>query len=211
MRLTTVLREWLARIRAASPDPDPRFFGPPDDIPGVWDAPERLKAPNFLTSTGHISQWDRADWAHVDPRLMYWAALFIEAARKRGIPLYVHCALRDRDTQDAHFNKGTSKVRYPNSAHNIGEAVDIVHGLFHWEMSRSEWSLLGVLGKLALDRVNAQLPKERKLALTWGGDWKSFWDPAHWEIADYKARRRILPPVEPVRMTPRYILRHFRP
>lgn len=205
------LSEWLARIRANAPDPDPRFFGPPDDIPGVWNAPERLKAPNFISSTGHLSQWDRADWAYVDLRLAYWAALFQEAARKRGIPLYVHCALRDKATQDAHYAKGTSKVRYPHSAHNIGEAVDIVHGLYHWDMSRQEWALLGVLGKLALERVNAQLPKDRKLHLTWGGDWQSFWDPAHWEISDYRARTRVLPPHEPMRRTPRYLLNHLNP
>ena len=205
------LSELLARIRAISPDPDPRFHGPPDDIPGVWDAPERLKAPNFIGSTGHLSQWDRADWAYVDLRLAYWAALFQEAARKRGIPLYVHNALRYKSEQDDLVRRGVSRTKYPNSAHNIGEAVDIVHGLFHWEMSRQEWALLGVLGKLALERVNAQLPKDRKLHLTWGGDWKSFWDPAHWEISDYKARTRVLPPDEPMRRTPRYLLKHLRP
>lgn len=191
-------------------DPEPRFFGAPDDVKGVWDAPERLKAPNFLRSTGHEQQHLRADWAYVDLRLAYWAAHFIAQARKRHIPLYVHCALRDKATQDAHFAKGVSKARYPRSAHNIGEAVDIVHGLFHWEMSRQEWSLLGVLGKLSLERVNAMLPRARKLALTWGGDWK-FWDPAHWEISDYRARTRGLSPHEPMRRTPRYLLEHLNP
>lgn len=191
-------------------DPDPRFFGAPPDVKDVWQAPERLQAHNFLRSTGHDQQHLRADWAYVDLRLAYWAAHFIFQAKRRGIPLYVHSALRDKATQDAHYANGTSKLRYPRSAHNIGEAVDIVHGLFHWEMTRQEWSLLGVLGRLSLERVNAMLPKARRLSLTWGGDWK-FYDPAHWEISDYRPRLRTLTPHEPMRRTPVYLLQHLNP
>lgn len=227
MKFGPVVRKWwqdyvagrLARnIHAAavadqaigvSPD---RFF--PGDLPievERWAAPERLAVqPAFFTTEGHLRQHERADWAHVDPRLMYWAALFIEYARKRSIPLYVHCALRGAAEQERLVAEGHSKAPYPRSAHNIGEAVDIVHARFHWSMTDKEWALLGVLGRLALDRVNAQLPKARKLALNWGGydgpQDRFAWDPAHWEIADYRQRVRELPPAEPRHMTPRHIL-----
>lgn len=195
---------------ALSENPDPaqagaRMFDIPPDT-DHWSAPDRLKAPSFFATPAYLKQMDRADWAHCDPRLMYWAAMMIKAARKRQIPLYVHCALRDKAEQDRVYAAGHSKVKYPRGAHNIGEAVDIVHGVYHWQMSRDEWALLSVLGRLCLDRVNAQLRKDDKLHLQWGGDFKSLYDPAHWEVRDYRARIRALPAAPPVRLTPSKIL-----
>lgn len=177
------------------PDPGPTFA-----------APERLKAPNFIQGNTYLKYQDRADWSHADPRLMVWAATFTEMARKRSIPLYVHSAFRGEKEQNALVAKGNSKARYPSSAHNIGEAVDVVHGVFHWDMNAQEWNLLHVLGKLALDRVNTLLKADNKLSLTWGGSWR-FYDPAHWEVSDYKSRMIRLPDsTHPVRMTPKAIL-----
>ena len=102
---------------------------------------------------------------------------------------------------------GRSRTHWPNSAHNIGEAVDIVHGVFHWDMTPQEWAMIATLGRLCLDRFNAGRPKDAQLRLTWGGDWRSPWDPAHWEIRDYRQRSRMVQMGEPVRRTPRGILR----
>lgn len=198
--------------RAALRDtPDPaqasvRFFDDPVDTGASWDIPERLRAPVFMMTDAYLSQMMRADFQFADQRLMRWAAVFIEMARKRGIPLYVHAATRTEADQAKAVSGGRSRTPYPRSAHNIGEAVDIVHGVYHWTLTKQEWAFLHVLGQRALDRVNADLPKARKLALTWGGDFKGLYDPAHWEISDYRARIRRLPLGPPVRMTPRGIL-----
>ena len=191
-------------------NPDParasdRFFGGLAEV-AHWEAPWRLLAPVFMKSEAFLRQGGRADWQHCDARLMRWAALFQEYARKRQIPLYVHTAFRSEAEQAKVGAGGHSKVTFPNSAHNIGEAVDVVHSVFHWDLTRAEWSMLHTLGLLALDRVNADLPKALKLRLVWGGDWK-FYDPAHWEIQDYRTRTRRLPLGEPVRLMPRAILR----
>ena len=194
---------------AENPDPPSRFVSIPELPEGAWNVPKRLAAPNFLGSTGYLSQMERADWAEVDERLKYWAALFVEYARKRGIPLYVHAARRGRAEQDKLKAQGRSRAAYGKSAHNIGEAVDIVHGLFHWDLLPQEWQMLHVLGRLALDRVNAQLPKDRKLELTWGGTFKSIYDPAHWEITDFRQRASKIAHMghaPPLRQTPRAIL-----
>ena len=180
-----------------------RFFDLPSDI-GAWDVPERLQAPNFMRTDAYLKQWDRADWQHVDRRLMRWSALFIEYARKRNIPLYVHSAYRTREEQQLLLSRNVTRTLH--SAHRIGEAVDIVHGVYHWDMTPQEWRFLQVIGNRALDRVNATLKKADKLELTWGGNW-SFYDPAHWQITDYKTRFRQLPDGLPVRYTPRRILR----
>jgi hypothetical protein len=186
-----------------------RFFSVPPDVE-TWAAPERLKALHRFTSEAYLTQGDKADWQSCDPRLMRWAALFIEYARKRGIPLYVFCATRTEAEQSKAWAAGNSNARYPSSAHNIGEAVDIVHSVFHWDMSKQEWALLHTLGLRALDRINSTLKKADKLELTWGGTFKSLYDPAHWEVKDYRDRLRRLPLADPVRFTPRAILNRFK-
>lgn len=212
-RLTTP-QAIVAAARAELPDAaiaSDRFLnGLPSDE--GWQAPQRLRAAHFLLSEQHAKQWDRADWQSVDPRLMRWAALFVELARKRGIPLYVHSAFRTEVEQVRAVSDGHSRTPYPRSAHNIGEAVDIVHGVYHWTLTKQEWSMLHVLGLRAVDLVNRDLKKVDHLVLTWGGSW-SFYDPAHWEIADYRARIRRLPVGPPDRRTPRRILtdRRFWP
>lgn len=172
-----------------------------------WEAPQRLRAPAFMRSEAFLRQGEKADWQYCDRRLMRWAALFQEYARKRGIPLYVHTAFRGEADQNKAAAAGHSKATYGRSAHNIGEAVDIVHSVFHWDLSRQEWAMLHVLGRLALDRVNADLPKLLKLDLVWGGEFTKLYDPAHWEIRDFRSRLRRLPSGPAVRHMPRALLR----
>lgn len=197
-----------------------RFFQTPDDGL-VWDIPKRLSvAPSFFTGLTYLRQSERADWQHANPALQRWAALFIEYARKRGVPLYVHCCFRGEAEQNEANQKGNSKAPYPRSAHNIAEAVDIVHSVYHWDLTPKEWQFLQVLAQLALNRVNATLPSgpiyneqgqrvgwsQPKLALVWGGTFTSIYDPAHWEVADYRNRTRRLAAGPPLRQTPRHIL-----
>jgi hypothetical protein len=200
-RLTTP-QQIFAASRAEIPLPPTRFFGAPMDNSEIWDVPSRLQAPAHFLTNSWLKQSTRADWAHCNPRLMGWAGEFIKAAEKRLIPLYVHSALRGKAEQNALYAKGRSKARYPLSAHNIGEAVDIVHGVFHWDMTRQEWRFLHELGSRVLDRMNAGVKKEDQLHLYWGGHFKKPFDPAHWEILDYRQRLRTLPDVDPVRLTP---------
>ncbi|UIB81391.1 hypothetical protein [Flyfo microvirus Tbat2_93] len=206
-RLTTpqeIYAASLAEHKGPADSTERAFFGDYDPGPG-WTAPKSLQAPAHFKTNAWLRQCERANWALTDPRLMVWAAVFIHGAMKRNIPLYVHCALRDKKEQDAVRKAGNSKLSWPNGAHNIGEAVDIVHGTLHWDMNPQEWKLLSVLGQRALDLVNASLPKARKLELSWGGNW-GFYDPAHWEIRDYKTRTRKVDAVPPVHRTPYSIL-----
>lgn len=184
-----------------------RFFDVPVDG-AKWEALERLRAPGFMRTNAFLAQWDLVDWQHVDPRLMMWAAMLIEQARLWGIPLYVHSAFRTEAEQADMILRKVSRTPYPRSAHNIGEAVDIVHGVFHWNMSPREWQALHVLGLRCLDRLNAGVKAADRLQLTWGGHFTSLYDPAHWEIADYRMRIKRLPVGPPVRRTPRDILRN---
>lgn len=201
----------VAASRAENPDAatfDNYFFVDRQDGP-TWDVPQRLKAPQHILSDAGIRQWDRADYQHCNVDLVRWSAILIELARRRGIPLYVHCAFRTKEEQERVNASGNSKAAWPRSAHNIGEAVDVVHGVYHWTLTKQEWAFIHLLGLRALDLLNAGRKKDERLTLTWGGGW-SFYDPAHWEIADYRNRIRKLETGKPLRRTPRFILRDVR-
>lgn len=209
-RLTTPQSIFKAsRLEILSATPSERFLQEPLDGP-TWDVPERLRSKAHFYTQGQLNQWDRADYQQTDRRLLRWAAVFTELCRLRGIPVYTHSAFRTKAQQDKAVADGASKTPYPRSAHNIGCAVDIVHGVYHWALTPKEWAFLHLIGRRALDLVNADLIKADKLALNWGGDegpGDTFrWDPAHWEITDYRNRIAVLPVGDPLRLTPRFIL-----
>lgn len=188
---------------------DNRFFGAPADD-DAFTAPKRLQVEDprfYFTRDRYLDQMERADWQHCDPRLMKWAFKTVEAARKLGVPLFVHSAFRTEAEQAELVRRGVSKAPYPRSAHNIGEAVDIIHSRFAWELTPQEWLFIHTLGLRTLDKVNAGVKAADRLKLNWGGpdrpDDTFAWDPAHWEIEDYRTRIRRLPTGNPVRHTPR--------
>jgi len=92
---------------------------------------------------------------------------------------------RQQERQDAAFARGQSKVRWPNSKHNIlpSRAIDVAPWPIDWE-DRERFHLFGglVLG----------IARQRAIGLRWGGDWDSdfqvkdnrFDDLVHFELKD---------------------------
>lgn len=74
--------------------------------------------------------------------------------------------------------QGHSKAKAGQSAHNYGLAIDLIHGIFGWDIPRESWELIGHIGK--------EVATQNGLKLVWGGDWKTLWDPAHWEVAGWR-------------------------
>lgn len=120
-----------------------------------------------------------APYTGVHPELLQFSKAFLADLKARGWPFYAHEYLRDRKAQDDAFKRGVSKAKFGQSAHNYGMAVDIVHYGRFWLLDPKEWALLGLIGK--------DVAKRRNIKITWGGDWK-FYDPAHWELTDWKER-----------------------
>jgi len=213
-RLRTPQAIAAATLREIADNTEDRFTREPVDS-GHWDAPKRLAAPHFLTSDAYARQGMRADWQQVDDRLRLLAAKVCIRAKSRGIPLYIHSAFRTREEQDVLLQRGVTKVGYPRSAHNIGEAIDLVHGIYHWDLTQQEWLYIRHLVYDELRKMNAALPMARKLQLNWGGDDgtpqdKFRWDPAHWEIADYRDRIGARLERVPVHMSPAVIVQRYR-
>lgn len=96
------------------------------------------------------------------------------AARDTNVSFIVTEGLRTKERQAQLMAKGASRTI--NSKHLTGRAVDLaatVDGEVRWD-----WPLYY---KLA-DAMKAAA-KECGVAIVWGGDWKSFKDGPHFELA----------------------------
>ena len=100
--------------------------------------------------------------------------LFNEVIKERDCS--VLCGFRCEIEQDAAYQSGKSKVTWPNSKHNTrpSKAVDVVPYPVDWEdIERFNEFADFVKGKAeAMD-----------IRIKWGGDFKSFYDAPHWELA----------------------------
>lgn len=132
----------------------------------------------FLTNRYGEQQWraDR-DGAHED--ILLFERTFRARLKRLDVPVFAHCVIRGEDEQNAAYKRGVSKARWLESPHNFGMAVDIIHSTKAWDLTERQWAIFGHLGK----EVAAALG----IPITWGGDFKSLWDPAHWELKDWRA------------------------
>lgn len=93
----------------------------------------------------------------------------------------VICGFRGEREQNEAYDRGNSKLKWPQSKHNQTPslAVDIVPYPIDWNDER-RFRTLGTVVK----EIWAQLPEEKKegWSLSWGGDWKTFKDFPHFEL-----------------------------
>lgn len=166
---------------------NPRSIRPEAVQPAEWDIPDTHKrhAENLVDKAlvRSVPYLNRSVYhtERVHPDLLRFIETFMRLLQSRSFPFFVHELVRDKHTQNAYFAKGVSKARWGSSAHNFGMAADIVHFGRYWELSKQEWNLVGALGKEAARKSGVKV--------TWGGDWASIWDPAHWELADWRKWR----------------------
>lgn len=135
----------------------------------------------FCFTEKYGEQQGRADRSVADPRIIEFERKFIKTAFKLGIPLFPHSIVRGSAEQNELFRQGRSKAKAGESPHNFGCAVDIIHGTKAWQLTRKQWAILGHLG--------AETARSTGIKVKWGGDWE-FFDPAHWELADWRDVRR---------------------
>lgn len=114
------------------------------------------------------------------PQLLEFIWLFYKRMDGRGIPVFAHTIVRDYKEQLKLFDDGFSKDspddgKWPHMAF----AVDLIHSIYAWDMSTYEWAIFEEVGK--------ELAIQRSIDIVWGGDWK-FYDPAHWELRDWRER-----------------------
>lgn len=131
----------------------------------------------FLQSQKHKEQHQRALREGAHPDIIEFERVFVARMAKQGIPLFAHNMVRTPSEQKAMYVMGHSKKDGSTPYAHAGCAVDIVHGVMAWNLERESWTMLGHIGM--------EIALQMGVKLVWGGDW-SFYDPAHWELANWR-------------------------
>lgn len=132
----------------------------------------------FMQSRKYTEQQWRAKREGAHPDLLEFERLLVKRLAKLGVPVFASEVWRDKSRQAELYVKGFTKAPPGKSPHQHGMAVDIVHSTKGWELTPRQWQLIGHLGK--------ELAASKGIKITWGGDFKSLYDPAHWELANWK-------------------------
>lgn len=154
----------------------------PDLDSSISEALLRLRDAQFLKSTKYQEQQWKAvrNGAHSD--ILDFERLFVRKLKRLGVPMYAHNMVRTTAQQQELFVRGVTNAKGFDSPHPNGCAVDIVHSIRHWELTKAEWLTIGHIGK--------ELAVQNGFKLVWGGDWK-FYDPAHWELANWRSHAPV--------------------
>lgn len=115
------------------------------------------------------------------PQLRDFTLAVIRELHRYSVPLKCYNIYRGEKEQNEAFNKGHSKARWGQSPHNFGLATDLIHATVGWgdnvTFPEEAWEAISVIAK--------EIARRQDLPVVWGGDWK-FWDPAHYELRDWK-------------------------
>lgn len=166
------LASLVADVKATLPSPVPEPGSYREALNSLVDKP-------FLATGRYKSQQHRAVRAGADPGILAFERAMVRRMARLGVPMFAHCVVRDAATQARLYVQGHSRATFGKSPHNFGMAADIVHSVRAWDVSRAGWEIIGHIGK----EVASQL----SLPIVWGGDWR-FFDPAHWELRDWRSR-----------------------
>lgn len=123
--------------------------------------------------------------ATLSSRLQPIAREFVKRAREAGFPVVISSGTRTMKEQAALYAQGrtapgqvVTKAQAGDSAHNFGLAFDFAFGN---SIGRPTWPEDGPWAKVAAIG--------KQLGLEWGGDWTSFKDRPHLEVADWRDTR----------------------
>lgn len=173
-----LLPDGQTKVRVAPPSPPPE---PVEDVTfrtalmGMADA-------RFCLGTKYREQQARASREGAHPDIVEFSDVLIRRLRVLHVPMFPYCFVRSSDEQDALYDAGFSKAVGGRSPHNYGMAVDVVHGTKAWDLTERQWGIIGHIGK--------EIAVQRGFKLVWGGTDhpgdKFGWDPAHWELADWR-------------------------
>jgi len=181
-QFTATLKEYAKRTDALDETASRVMEGKSTPLLPQHKPTERIQFPSWFGNSTYLRQQDRANWHNVNIGIACFAGKLIKECQKYSVPMYTHGALRTPEDQNKMFERGVSRLRGEQGKHTQGHAVDIVHSKYHWEMTRDEWSWVGLVGK--------SVAKSMGLQVTWGGDWKNPYDPAHWQVEIPLASKR---------------------
>lgn len=116
----------------------------------------------------------------IHPKLRKIIRILIRQCKDQGLPVLITDGFRTQSEQDRLYNQGrttagivVTNVRWPDSAHNWGVAVDFCRNVKGREYDDSD----KFFEKVAMIA--------KKLGLEWGGDWNKFVDKPHLQLPEY--------------------------
>lgn len=152
------------------------------DVTRFGDGLRAIRDPHFLASEKWREQQSRANRVGCNLDIQLFERRMVARMQRLGVPMFAHSMRRSEADQRALYVQGVSRVR-SDGPHVAGYAVDIVHSTRAWDIPKVAWNIIGHVGK--------EVAASAGVDIEWGGDW-DFWDPAHWQIRDWKARRAAL-------------------
>jgi len=122
-------------------------------------------------------QWRAVTTDKTNPKIIAYKNAFIKKTASLNVPFFPLCIYRSAKEQLALYDAGLSRDSPEDGIwpHQF-DAVDLIHGTLGYNLTKTQWSLIGHIGK--------EVAQSRGIKITWGGDWK-FYDPAHWEITGW--------------------------
>lgn len=135
---------------------------------------------SFLETEKYEEQQWRANRKGAHFEILLFEMRLVARMAQLGVPMFAHSVVRDQGTQNRVFLEGLSKNDGTRAYAHQRAAADIVHSTRAWDLTRDQWNVIGHVGK--------EVAKQLGLEIIWGGDWKDPWDPAHWELKDWRNR-----------------------
>jgi hypothetical protein len=118
---------------------------------------------------------------HCHPVLALFINRFHAELLERNLPFVIFQVWRSPQQQAKAKANGVSLAAAWESPHQFGCAVDIIHKTRGWNLTKAEWAVIGAIGK--------EVARKLGVRITWGGDFMSLYDPAHWELTDFREVR----------------------
>lgn len=137
-----------------------------------------MQDPAFCRSTKFAEQQARANRTGAHPDIIEFERRFIRKLRSYNLPFYCHTMVRTRADQRSAYARGVSRIRGDKAFPHEKWAVDIIHGTKGWDLSKKQWDIIGHIGL----EVAAALG----IKIVWGGNFASLYDPAHFELAEWR-------------------------
>lgn len=151
----------------------------PNDMRDVWRS---IQDHEFIEHQRYQEQQWRAVRENAHLLILEFEKAFVKRCRKLSIPMFAHTVVRTKKMQQQVFKEGHSNNDGSKEYAHQHCAADIVHSRYGWNLNKDQWKLLGHIGK--------EVAHMHGIAITWGGDWKNPYDPAHWELAQWRERAK---------------------
>ena len=159
----------------------------PIKLPRTYGAAlKSLEDKAAMMSTARLIKQTSFDYARTHPDIRRFHVRMIKELNARKIPFYPFEFYRSPERQDVLKKQGVSRAKAGSSPHQYGCAVDLVSVTRYWDLTRQEWACIGALGK--------EIARKLNIKVAWGGDFSSLYDPAHWELEnwrEYRAASRV--------------------